>query len=101
MPQWKIQREQLLVYFIFTYFCGAVYDGQAYNKVQMSVTSVFLIREILLSRWMKNEKQLDFEDIVNVVYRYSREIEHSDQNLELMEKGNRTYGYSTEIIYFH
>lgn len=50
---------------------------------------------------MKNEKQLDFEDIVNVVYRYSREIEHSDQNLELMEKGNRTYGYSTEIIYFH
>lgn len=86
MPQWKVQCEQLLVYFIYTYFCGAVYDGRAYAKVQMSVISVFLIYEMLLARWMKNERTLDFEDVVEMVYRYSREIEHSDHNLEMMEK---------------
>ena len=26
------------------------------------------------------------EDIVELVYRYSREVEHSDQNLEQMER---------------
>ena len=86
MPQWPIQCEQLLVYFLFTYFCGAVYDGRAYAKVQMSVVSVLLIYEMLAARWMKNEKYLDFEDIIEIVYRYSREVEHSDQNLEEMEK---------------
>ena len=25
---WDILCEQLMVYFIFTYFCGAVYDGE-------------------------------------------------------------------------
>ena len=84
MPQWKVQCEQLLVYFLYTYFCGAVYDGRAYAKVQMSVISVFLIYEMLVARWMKNEGMLDFEDVVEIVYRYSREVEHSDQNLEMM-----------------
>ncbi|MEI3218530.1 MAG: hypothetical protein V8S08_01480 [Lachnoclostridium sp.] len=32
-----------LWYFIYTYFCGAVYDGRVYAKVRMSVISVFLL----------------------------------------------------------
>lgn len=85
-PMWEIPCEQLLVYFIFTYFCGAVYDGRAYAKVQMSVVSVLLITEMLKARWLKNEKTLDQEDVIEIVYRYSRELEHSDPNLEKMEK---------------
>ena len=54
MPDYEIQYEQLLVYFISTYFCGAVYDGEAYVKVQMAVVSVLLIHELLLAQWLKN-----------------------------------------------
>ena len=86
MPRWQVQCEQLLVYFIATYFCGAVYDGKIYAKARMSVVSVFLIYEMLVARWCKNERQLDFEDVVEIVYRYSREVEHSDKNLELLER---------------
>ena len=86
MPQWAIQQEQLLVYFIYTYFCGAVYDGRAYAKIQMSVVSVFLIGELLITRWLKNEKQLSTEEVLEIVCRYSRELEHSDKNLEHMER---------------
>lgn len=81
--------EQLLVYFIDTYFCGAVYDGRAYSKVRMAVVSVFYIYEMLKARWCKNDKMLDREDVIMIVYRYSREIEHSDRNLELMERYRR------------
>ena len=84
--QWKIQKEQLLVYFISTYFCGAVYDGHIYSKVRMAVLCVWDIEELLKARWLRNEKFLDTEEVCEVVYRYSREIEHSDQNLEAMEK---------------
>ena len=84
--QLELLREDWEVYFIYTYFCGAVYDGRAYAKIQMAVVSVMLIYEMLAARWRKNEKQLDFEDVVEIVYRYSREVEHSDQNLEAMEQ---------------
>ena len=64
----------------------AVYDGEAYVKVQMAVVSVLLIHELLMAQWLKNEKMLEMEDVVDTVYRYSRELEHSDPNLNLMEK---------------
>lgn len=83
---WEIQKEQLLVYFIFTYLCGAVYDGELLNKVQMAIISVNLLEDMMKVRWLRNEKTLDMEDVIEIVYRYSREVEHSDINLKRMEK---------------
>ncbi len=83
---WNIQCEQLLVYFIDTYFCGGVYDGYVFDKVNMSVASVFLIYELLAAEWEKQNAKLDFSDVVKVVYRYSREMEHSDRNIRQAEK---------------
>lgn len=83
---WKIQKEQLLVYFIFTYLCGAVYDGQVLPKVQMALISVDILEDMMMARWIRNESMLDTEDVIELVYRYSREVEHSDINLKRMEK---------------
>lgn len=82
----KIVLEQLAVYFTTTYFCGAVYDGNILAKVQMSILSVYVIEELLKARWYRNEKQLDSEDFMEIAYRFSRELEHSDENLIHMEK---------------
>ena len=82
----SVMCEQLLLYFIDTYFCGGVYDGCIYDKVNMSVASVFLICELLAARWEKQKRQLDFSDVVKVVYQFSREMEHSDVNIHLAEK---------------
>lgn len=84
-PVWEIQKEQLLVYFVSTYFCGAVYDGQVLSKIKMALLSAEAIEEILKARWLKNGRQLDGEDVIDVVYRYSREVEHSDENLKKIE----------------
>ncbi|MBE5947626.1 MAG: FliB family protein [Lachnospiraceae bacterium] len=78
--------EQILVYFISVYFCGAVYDGNALGKVRLAVMGLVCIFEMLKARWLKNEKQLGMEDIVTVAYLYSRELEHSDINLEVVEQ---------------
>ena len=86
MSEYEMQYEQLLVYFISTYFCGAVYDGEAFAKAQMAVVSTLLIHELLMAQWMKQEKVLDINDVIDTVYRYSRELEHSDSNLNLIQE---------------
>ncbi len=85
-PDWDIMREQLLLYFVYTYFCGAVYDEYVASKVKMSVCSVFYIEEMACAQWIKNNGTLAFPEFVRIVYRYSRELEHSDENLCLMDR---------------
>ena len=85
-PNWDIMLEQLLVYFITTYFCGAVYDEYVASKVKMSVCSVFYIEELALAQWMKNAGKLTLQEFTRLVYRYSRELEHSDENLIMMDR---------------
>lgn len=85
MPEWETISEQILVYFISTYFCGAVYDDRITAKVWMAIISLFVLYELWMSRWVKNGRDLTMEEVIEVTYRYSRELEHSDQNLEQME----------------
>ena len=80
-----IHLEQLLVYFLFTYFPGAVYDGEIYAKAQLAVYCTWMIWEIWMARWLKNEKFIDLEEMTELVYRFSREVEHSDLNLREIE----------------
>ena len=84
--EYKNVTRQLLFFFIYTYFCGAVYDDWIYSKMALSVESVRFIRELFLARWMKNGRMLTMEDYVELSYRYAREIEHSDLNLNELEE---------------
>ena len=85
MPNWQIQCEQIVVYFLATYMCGGVYDGQVASKVKMSVASIFYIHHLLMAQWNMQGYELSDYDIIRMVYRYSRELEHSDINLEELE----------------
>lgn len=81
-----IQLEQLLVYFISTYFCGAVYDGEVLAKAQMSAVCTGQIFDLWLARYIENGNVISEEEKIELLYRYSREIEHSDENLKMIEK---------------
>ena len=78
--------EQILVYFLFTYFPGAVYDGSVFAKAQMAVFLSWMIHEIWMARWLVNGKTLDLEEMTELLYCFSREVEHSDENLKRVEK---------------
>jgi len=86
MPDWETMAEQLMVYFLFTYFCGAVYDEYVASKVKLSVLSVFYIDEMLTAQWLFQGKQFTHHDVIRMVYRFSRELEHSDENLCAMDR---------------
>mgnify|MGYP006910889344 FL=1 len=91
-PDWEIQEEQLLLYWIYTYFCGAVYDGHIFAKVKMAIVCTFMIHDLAVGTYLKNGGSFSFDEMVSICYRFSRELEHSDLNLnkfeELMDEKN-------------
>lgn len=93
--QWEIYEEQLLVFFVYTYFCGAVYDDMIYTKAVLAVFSVLWIEELWMERWLSKGQKLEFQDMVQVAYTYAREIEHSDENLNLLEEF-----FDTRTVYY-
>ncbi len=86
---WEIWMEQLMVYFVFTYFCGAVYDENAYGKIKLAVISTLLICEITRGIFAdpseRSGKNL-FSILTESAWKYSKEIEHSDVNLGHLER---------------
>lgn len=86
---WEIWMEQLMVYFVFTYFCGAVYDENAYGKIKLAVVSTLLICEITRGIFTdpseSSGKDL-FSILTESAWKYSKEIEHSDVNLGRLER---------------
>lgn len=91
--QWKqkhsdteVHLEQIMVYFLYTYFPGSVYDGQLFAKVQMAVYCTWMIELLWMARWLMNGKNLRLDEMTELLYRFSREIEHSDENLESLDK---------------
>jgi len=86
MPEYVIWLEQLMVYFVQTYFCGAVYNDYIRSKTKLAAVSAWLIYEMLAARWCRNGKTLEMDDVIEIVYRYSRELEHSDENLGKMDE---------------
>lgn len=81
----EIAGEQILVYFIYTYFLGAVYDEQAEAKVKLAVLSWLMIREAAMAGFLKRGAA-DRQGLIEAAYLYSREVEHSDHNLEVLEQ---------------
>ncbi len=83
--QWENIGIKLFVFFLFTYFCGAVYDDWIYSKMALAVESVRFIRELYMVRWLQTGT-LTLDDYAELAYRYAREIEHSDLNLNTLEE---------------
>lgn len=84
--EWEQIQENLLMFFLYTYFCGAVYDEWIYSKAAMAVYSVVFIQELVMCRGILTDKAIDIQDYIEVAYQYAREVEHSDDNLNLLEE---------------
>ena len=83
--EWENLGEQLLMFFVYTYFCGAVYDDMVCSKMELALFSVRWIQEFLMVRWLENGKKLSMKDVEEISWRYAREVEHSDDNLNALE----------------
>lgn len=79
-------REQLMVYWVFAYFNGAVYDENPYGKMKLAVACTLLIEDMCQAVWQEQGGMLSHEKIVDIAHKFSREVEHADENRGMLEE---------------
>ena len=82
--------EQIIVYFIFRYFMKAVFDYDVSAKIKMAVISMLIIEELDVVRWCKNNEEFNLSNQVDIVKLYSKDIEHSEENVESLYESFET-----------
>lgn len=77
--------KNIFSYFLYTYFLGGIYDNNILAMVKLSVLSTLYIREIAMAWYLENDNMLSMDEFIKVCYTYSRQMEHSDDNLLAFE----------------
>ena len=85
--------ENLLIYLIYGYFMLALYSKDLNKQVNKVVITYSMIKMLLLGRWFKNNKELEEEDFVEVIYVFSRVIEHNRRFLNKIYEAIKEVGY--------
>lgn len=82
----EYEYEHLLVYFTDRYFMRAYYDANIREKAQFAVASVLVIRDMDVMRYLKNQGTFTLADRIINAKIYSKEVEHSEENMELLSE---------------
>ncbi|MCR5294061.1 MAG: flagellin lysine-N-methylase [Lachnospiraceae bacterium] len=78
--------EFLLCYFVNRYFPRAAYDLNLLSKARLALFGCLTVRDLDAALFHENEGRFSFSDRIRNAANYSREVEHSDENLELIEE---------------
>ncbi|MFR1315400.1 MAG: flagellar protein FliB, partial [Clostridium perfringens] len=78
--------KNILVYFIFRYFMKAIFDYDVSAKIKLAIISTLMIKELAVVRFVENNNEFTEKDMVEVSRIYSKDIEHSDENIENLQE---------------
>lgn len=74
-----------MAYLVTVYYCGAVYDYDAYAKMKFCCVNTLMFMEILKAFSDTESGEIDEETVIDIAHRYSREVEHTVTNIEYIE----------------
>ena len=75
--------KNIAVYFIWRYFLKGVYDDEIISKTFLMALSVVVIK-LMFEREIQSGESLDSEKCSLLAKNYSKEIEYSEENLEML-----------------
>lgn len=73
--------EHLLVYYIYRYFLRTVFDGRLFEKAQLACVAL-IMQELSGVVFYDKNNEFSFYDQITIMRIYSKETEHSEENLE-------------------
>ena len=89
---YKSDFEKLMKYYVFRYLLKSVYDYDVLTKVKYGVFAC-----IVIGRIYSLFENPDFDTRVKIMYSFSKEVEYSDVNLQLLDEA-MFYDFSTENL---
>ncbi len=77
-----IKYDNLIKYYIYRYFMKAAYDYNVLGKIQLAISNYLIIQELDIAQFIKNNFSFSFQDQMDTIHIFSREIEYSEDNIE-------------------
>ena len=74
--------EHLMTYFTFRYMLNSVYDSNVISYARLAVLFTLMIRDMDVVRYHLNGKNYTLSDRIDVARIFSKEVEHSEDNVE-------------------
>lgn len=78
--------ENLLVYFTFRYFMNAYYNMDVLSYAKLAVVFTLMIRDMDMVRFEENGGAFSRADRVDTARIFSKEVEHSEENVEYVRE---------------
>lgn len=78
--------EQLMIYFTFRYLMNAVFDYDTASYAKLAVIFTLTIRDMDALRYHLQNKKFNRADRLDVVRIFSKEVEHSQDNIDLVRE---------------
>jgi lysine-N-methylase len=76
---------RLSVYFVYRYFIDASMDGDLMRSLRILIRSLRIILRMAVLRFKEQGGSFTQMDMADVCHLYSKEVEHSDDNVEIMK----------------
>ena len=84
--------KNISIYFVWRYFMKATFDGDVLSRIKLMATSIKIIDFLFFNEFEQNA--LSLESAIDVVRRYSEEIEYCDENIQCLADAS----YEQEIF---
>lgn len=78
--------EHLMVYYVYRYFMKMIFDGDIYSKAVLCVMALVVIHEMNVAVWDGQKGSFGLEEQIQVMYLFSKEIEHCEENMERLSE---------------
>jgi lysine-N-methylase len=77
--------QRLGVYFLFRYCIDTYYDGSGIPAVRMMYRSLCFLQLLFRTREREEKRALETEDLIDLAHIYSRQVEHSEENVDILK----------------
>ena len=84
MLEREYEYRNFITYLVFRYFAKSVYDYDVVGKAKMFITNNIILRQMDMLVWYKKNKRFTFDDRIDTVHIFSRQVEYSEDNMEAL-----------------
>lgn len=82
-PEWEVRLERFASYFVFRHWPKVVNDDLLYGRAALAAAACLVLHHLSLLHWAETG-HLTPEDVSLLWARFSREVEHLDENFDTM-----------------
>ncbi|ADZ85252.1 flagellin lysine-N-methylase [Cellulosilyticum lentocellum] len=91
----KYLLEHFIVYSLYTNVMNVIWTSNLNKEIMNLIINYAVIKQMLIAKWYCNQKRLAFDEIVEIVYSFSRVVEHHTDFIDEIYRQCKEDGYNT------